>query len=112
MKPTFSDLGVSENILKALDKLGFENPTIVQEQAIGPILEKKDLIVKSKTGSGKTAAFGIPIVQQVETGSVKPQALILTPTRELAVQVEGDLKAIGKHTGYILHPYTDNIILM
>lgn len=97
MKTKFSDLGVSKEILKALDEMGFESPTEVQEKVIEPILKKEDLIVKSKTGSGKTAAFGIPMLQQIESGSKSTQALVLTPTRELAVQVDSDLSNISKY---------------
>jgi len=98
MKTKFKDIGVTEKILKALDEMGFESPTEVQEKVIQPILNKNDLIVKSKTGSGKTAAFGIPTLQQIGTESKNPQALILAPTRELAVQVDSDLKQISKYT--------------
>jgi superfamily II DNA/RNA helicase len=77
--------------------LGFKAPTNVQEEAIPKVLVKKDLIVMAKTGSGKTGAFGIPVLQSVEHTSKLPQALILTPTRELAVQVDKDLKTFSKH---------------
>lgn len=91
------DIGVSPEIVKALDDLGFTAPTNVQEKAIPKVLEKKDLIVMAKTGSGKTGAFGIPLIQSVDLNSNMPQALILTPTRELAVQVDKDLKTFSRH---------------
>lgn len=97
MKNSFNDLGVSPPILKALEEMGFEEPTEVQGIAIPHILNKEDLIVMSKTGSGKTAVFGVSILQLTDPAAVGPQALILTPTRELAVQVDSDLKKMSKH---------------
>lgn len=97
MSNSFSELGISPPILTALEEMGFEIPTEVQSRAIPPILEGKDMIVKSKTGSGKTAVFGIPILQLTNPEENGPQGLILTPTRELAVQVDNDLKKMSKH---------------
>ncbi|MCK8058616.1 MULTISPECIES: DEAD/DEAH box helicase [unclassified Fusibacter] len=97
MEQTFKELGVSEEILKALKEMGFEQPTEVQTRTIGPIMNKEDLIVRAKTGSGKTAAFGIPMLQLIDGKSKLPQGLILTPTRELAVQVNDEVKRIAKH---------------
>ncbi len=97
MKSSFNDLGISPPILKALEDMGFEAPTEVQSMAIPHILNKEDLIVMSKTGSGKTAVFGVPMLQMTTPGVIEPQGLILTPTRELAVQVDSDLKQISKH---------------
>lgn len=94
---SFDQLGIAEAILKAVADMGFETPTEVQRLAIPPVLEKQDLIVMAKTGSGKTAAFGIPILQQLDADAPGPQALILTPTRELAVQVDSDLNALSKY---------------
>jgi ATP-dependent RNA helicase DeaD len=93
---SFHDYTLSEEIVKALDSLGYENPTEVQDKVIPIALEKKDLVVKSQTGSGKTAAFGIPICDSIDWNENKPQALILTPTRELAVQVKEDISNIGR----------------
>ncbi len=93
----FDNLGIIEPILQAVADMGFETPTEVQHLSIPPVLEGHDLIVMSKTGSGKTAAFGIPILQQLEPEAPGPQALILTPTRELAVQVDSDLNALSRH---------------
>ena len=92
----FSDYQLSEEIKKALTSLNYKNPTEVQRKVIPIALENKDLIVKSQTGSGKTASFGIPICEMVEWEENKPQALILTPTRELAAQVKEDLTNIGR----------------
>ena len=97
MKSSFSDLGISPPILKAIEEMGFETPTEVQSMAIPHILNKEDLIVMSKTGSGKTAVFGVSILQLTDPGAAGPQCLILTPTRELAVQVDSDLKLMSKH---------------
>ncbi|HHY72134.1 MAG TPA: DEAD/DEAH box helicase [Bacillus bacterium] len=86
-KKSFKDYKLSEEINRALACLNYKNPTEVQSEVIPMALEKKDLVVKSQTGSGKTASFGIPICEMVEWEENKPQALILTPTRELAAQV-------------------------
>ncbi|MFC5469893.1 DEAD/DEAH box helicase [Cohnella suwonensis] len=93
---SFNDYTLSEEILRALAGLGYEKPTEVQDKVIPVALGKKDLTVKSRTGSGKTAAFGIPVCELVEWEENKPQALILTPTRELAVQVNEDITNIGR----------------
>ncbi|WP_336773142.1 DEAD/DEAH box helicase [Paenibacillus sp. MMO-58] len=87
---------LSKEITTALSSLGFDTPTEVQAKVIPIALEKRDLVVKSQTGSGKTAAYGIPLCELVEWNENKPQALILTPTRELAVQVTEDITNIGR----------------
>jgi ATP-dependent RNA helicase DeaD len=92
----FTDYQLSEEIVRALNGLGYESPTEVQTEVIPVALMKKDLVVKSQTGSGKTAAYGIPLCEQVDWNENKPQALILTPTRELAVQVNEDITNIGR----------------
>lgn len=92
----FSDYKLSDEIIKALNSLGYETPTEVQSKVIPFSLEQKDLVVKSQTGSGKTAAYGIPLCELVTWNENKPQALILTPTRELALQVNEDLMNIGR----------------
>ncbi|HHX62162.1 MAG TPA: DEAD/DEAH box helicase [Epulopiscium sp.] len=92
----FKEYGLEEEILKALSILKFNTVTEVQQEVIPVALKNKDLIVKSQTGSGKTAAFGIPICQMIDWEENKPQALILTPTRELAIQVKEDISNIGK----------------
>jgi len=97
MLNSFNDLGISLPILKAIKDMGFEEPTEVQSRAIPHVLKKEDLIVMSKTGSGKTAVFGVPILQLTDPGAAGPQGLILTPTRELAVQVDSDIKKMSKH---------------
>ena len=92
----FSDFPLDKEILKALDLLGYKKPAKVQEELIPLILRGKDCIVKSKTGSGKTAAFAIPLCQLIDWDENKPQALVLTPTRELAVQVQEEIFNIGR----------------
>ncbi|MCB5239329.1 DEAD/DEAH box helicase [Niallia circulans] len=92
----FHDFNLSNQIVKALDSLEYRTPTEVQNKVIPLVLEKIDLVVKSQTGSGKTASYGIPICELVEWEENKPQALILTPTRELAVQVKEDFIDIGR----------------
>ncbi len=92
----FRDYELNEDIIKALDVLKYETPTEVQSKVIPVALQQKDLIVKSQTGSGKTAAYGIPVCDLVDWVENKPQALILTPTRELALQVKEDITNIGR----------------
>lgn len=93
---SFTDYTLSDEIVRALESLGYQRPTEVQREVIPVALKKRDLVVKSQTGSGKTASFGIPICEMVDWEENKPQALILTPTRELAVQVKEDITNIGR----------------
>jgi superfamily II DNA/RNA helicase len=95
-KQSFSNYALSKEVRRALTGLGYEYPTEVQGEVIPVALQKKDLVVKSQTGSGKTASFGIPLCEMVEWEENKPQALVLTPTRELAVQVKEDITNIGR----------------
>ena len=92
----FKDYGLSEELLKAAQLLNYINPTRVQHEVIPIALKGEDVVVKSKTGSGKTAAFALPICEKVIWDENKPQALILTPTRELAIQVREDFFNIGR----------------
>lgn len=95
---SFKDLGLEPELCQAVADLGFETPTEVQKQAIPTILaSQRDLIALAQTGTGKTGAFGLPVVQQVDTNSDKVQVLILSPTRELAIQIARDLKSFAKH---------------
>lgn len=97
----FSELGIIEPILKALKEEGYQNPSPIQEQAIPHLLKKSDLLGCAQTGTGKTAAFAIPILQQLSENSMKGnvpiRAIILTPTRELALQIEESFHVYGKH---------------
>lgn len=96
---TFQDLGVREDLLKAIAELGFEAPMPVQEKVIPVLLnEDHDLVGLAQTGTGKTAAFGLPVIQRVDTEMRRPQALILAPTRELCLQIAGDLADYSKYT--------------
>jgi ATP-dependent RNA helicase DeaD len=92
----FDDYQLSDEIRRALAVLKYATPTEVQRKVLPLAMENQDLVVKSQTGSGKTASFGIPICEMIEWEEKKPQALILTPTRELAVQVREDLTNIGR----------------
>lgn len=92
----FKDFGIRNDILDALLKLGFNSPTGVQKKVIPLILNDEDIIVKSQTGSGKTAAFGIPICEKINIEEKEPQALIITPTRELCIQIKKDISNIGR----------------
>ena len=93
---SFNDYNLSEEITRALAVLKYETPTEVQSKVLPLAMENQDLVVKSQTGSGKTASYGIPICEMIEWEEKKPQALILTPTRELAVQVREDITNIGR----------------
>ncbi|NQV75262.1 MAG: DEAD/DEAH box helicase, partial [Bacteroidetes bacterium] len=102
---SFENLNLIEPILKALKTEGYTTPTPIQEQSIPIILERKDLLGCAQTGTGKTAAFAIPILQILEGGKIYNQGpraikcLILTPTRELAIQIGESFAAYGRHTG-------------
>ena len=93
----FKELGLGQELLDAIDLLGFETPTTIQERAIPAILNsERDLIALAQTGTGKTGAFGIPTIQNVDEDSKDVQVLVLSPTRELAIQIAKDLKAFAK----------------
>lgn len=102
---TFKELGLAEPILKALETEGYTHPTPIQEQAIPILLEGKDLLGVAQTGTGKTAAFGIPILHHLyerislSQNKRKVKALVVTPTRELAIQIGESFTAYGRHTG-------------
>jgi len=97
--PTFAELGLSENLLQALTQLGYDQPTPIQEQAIPELLAGRDVIGQAQTGTGKTAAFGLPLLEYVDPEDRDVQALVLTPTRELCIQVTQALRAYGKTRG-------------
>jgi len=96
---TFADLGLEANILAAIHDVGYEAPSPIQEQAIPPLLEGLDVIGQAQTGSGKTAAFGLPMLQYVDPSDPEVQGLVLTPTRELCIQVTQALRTYGSRKG-------------
>ncbi len=101
--PNFSELGLSEPVLRALDDCGYTQPTPIQQSAIPIIMDGDDLIASAQTGTGKTAAFTLPLIDDIATRPASrgdtPLVLILTPTRELAQQIDENVKAYGKYTG-------------
>ncbi|HIC33110.1 MAG TPA: DEAD/DEAH box helicase, partial [Flavobacteriaceae bacterium] len=95
---TFQELGLDANLLQAISDLGFETPSEVQQKAIPLLLEsERDLVALAQTGTGKTAAFGFPMLQKIDVNSRTTQGLILSPTRELCLQITNEMKAYGKH---------------
>ncbi len=96
---TFQDLGVRDDLLRAVAEMGFEQPMPVQEKVIPALLGgDRDLVALAQTGTGKTAAFGLPVIQRTDTSVNAPQALILAPTRELCLQIAGDLADFSRYT--------------
>src|SRR5512143_1106353 len=101
----FAALGLRREIVAALTGLGYEEPTPIQREAIPLLLEGKDLLGQAATGTGKTAAFALPILQRLRTtGRAEPQALVLVPTRELAVQVSEAMYKYGRDLGVRVVP--------
>ena len=94
MEATFESLGLSEAMLKALEQKGYGYPTTIQAEAIPPFMQWKDVIAKAPTGTGKTFAFGIPMIEHIDTQQEGVQALILAPTRELAIQIGDELRGL------------------
>ncbi len=95
--PAFKDLGLKQEIQQTLDELGYEDPTPIQEQAIPELLAGHDVIGQAQTGTGKTAAFGLPLLQYIDPEDKDTQAIVLTPTRELCIQVTQALRAYAEH---------------
>ncbi|MBE5792215.1 MAG: DEAD/DEAH box helicase [Clostridiales bacterium] len=95
------DFNVSSDILNAVSDMGFASPTPIQALAIPPMLEGKDVIGQAQTGTGKTAAFGIPMVEKVDAADRSVQAIVVCPTRELAVQTAGEIQKIAKYRPYL-----------
>jgi ATP-dependent RNA helicase DeaD len=96
---TFAELGLSAPLVEALAHLGYERPTPIQEQAIPALLQGRDVIGQAQTGTGKTAAFGLPLLDYVDLEQKEVQALVVTPTRELCIQVTQALRAYGERRG-------------
>jgi ATP-dependent RNA helicase DeaD len=99
VRDTFDALGLEERMTDACQRLGYETPTDIQQMTIPLMLGRQDVIGQAKTGTGKTAAFALPIVQTLTGSKESPSAIILTPTRELAVQVAGEFERIGENEG-------------
>src|SRR4051794_3214952 len=95
--PTFADLGLSPALLKSISEVGYEAPSPIQVQTIPVLLSGRDIIAQAQTGSGKTAAFGLPIIEGIDPKRRAVQALVLAPTRELAIQVAEALHRYGRH---------------
>ncbi len=95
--PSFEDLGLSGALLKSIKDVGYEEPSPIQLRTIPVLLEGRDVIAQAQTGSGKTAAFGLPIIETIDPRNRRVQALILCPTRELAIQVAEALHKYGRH---------------
>ena len=95
--PTFSDLGLPAPLLKALNEVGYESPSPIQAETIPPLLQGKDVLGQAQTGTGKTAAFALPLLTRIDLKAKFPQALILTPTRELAIQVAEAFQKYASH---------------
>ena len=93
----FAALGVDPAIMRALDEMGFEEPTPIQTASIPLLLQGRDLVGQAQTGTGKTAAYGIPVLQGLLPDIRRPQALVLAPTRELALQVADEMAKLGKY---------------
>ena len=94
---SFADFGLSSGLLQALTDIGYETPSPIQAECIPVLLDGHDLIGQAQTGTGKTAAFALPLLEQIDVKITKPQALILTPTRELAIQVAEALQSYARH---------------
>ena len=93
----FEDLKLSREMKHAIKDMGFEEATPIQSLALPPILEGKDVIGQAQTGTGKTAAFGIPVLERLDSSNRGVQAVILCPTRELAIQVAEEIKKLSKY---------------
>jgi len=99
----FEDFNLSNETMKSISEIGFEEPTPIQVSTIPLIMNGRDIVGQAQTGTGKTAAFGIPIVENCHKGRI-PFAIILEPTRELAVQVAQEIHKIGKHKNISVLP--------
>jgi ATP-dependent RNA helicase DeaD len=100
----FNDLPLSKDVLRGIKALGFESPSPIQAQSIMPLLEGRDVIGQAQTGTGKTAAFGIPMVESIDPSDRRVQGLVLAPTRELAVQIAEHISRISRFTGIRVCP--------
>jgi ATP-dependent RNA helicase DeaD len=107
VRDTFDALGLEESMTSACDRMGYETPTDIQQRTVPLVLGRQDVIGQAKTGTGKTAAFALPMIQTLQGEKASPAALVLTPTRELAVQVAGEFERLGEEVKgfYVLAVY-------
>src|SRR3954468_1924413 len=103
-RTTFQSLGLSAEVLRVLNELGYEEPTPIQVHAIPLLLQGRDVLGSAATGTGKTAAFALPLIERLDPRSHAVQALIMTPTRELAIQVAEAVHRYGRHRGVTVLP--------
>src|SRR5271169_711909 len=95
----FEDMELDPSMLRGIERMGFKKPTPIQERAIGPLMKGRDVIGQAKTGSGKTVAFSLPLLHSIDERNPRVQALVLAPTRELAVQITEEMRKVGAYTG-------------
>ncbi|KAJ3194225.1 Eukaryotic initiation factor 4A-III [Irineochytrium annulatum] len=100
---TFDQMGLKEDLLRGIYAYNFEKPSAIQQRAIGPIIKGRDVIAQAQSGTGKTATFSISVLQSINTGSRETQALILSPTRELATQIQSVILALGDYMNVQCH---------
>ena len=101
--PSFDEMGLPMPLLRGIYAYGFEKPSAIQQRAIKPLMDGRDTIAQAQSGTGKTAAFGIGAISRVDVDDPGTQAIILSPTRELAVQTNNVIKALGDYTGVTTH---------
>ena len=94
---TFNSFGLSKEIIKVLDDVGYETPSAIQEQCIPHLLDGHDVIGQAQTGTGKTAAFSLPLIDRIDISNNQVQLLVLAPTRELAIQVSEAIQTYSRH---------------
>ncbi len=100
----FNDLPLSKDVLRGIKALGFKTPSPIQAQSIMPLLEGRDVIGQAQTGTGKTAAFGIPMIESIDLSDNRVQGLVLAPTRELAIQIADHIMRLSRYTGVKVCP--------
>ncbi|ORZ33677.1 putative eukaryotic translation initiation factor eIF-4A subunit [Catenaria anguillulae PL171] len=100
---TFDDMGLKEDLLRGIYAYNFEKPSAIQQRAIMPVIKKRDVIAQAQSGTGKTATFSISILQRIDTAARECQALVLSPTRELATQIQSVLLALGDYMNVQVH---------
>merc|ERR1711935_1293834 len=101
--PTFDSMGLREDLLRGIYAYGFEKPSAIQQRAIKPILKRRDVIAQAQSGTGKTATFSIAALQSIDIRLREPQVLVLSPTRELAVQIQKVMSVLGDEMNVQVH---------